>query len=477
MDDDLTELLATGERAAFHGRPSAGVAPLQRAVELAHARGHDAEATAAAWLLGVCLGAAGRYGARHAGPRAARDLVARGARPPPVRVPRRGHAGQRLPPARPSRRGPADRPARARARRRRPGGRVRRACSASPPTRSGSATSPTPTPRWPRPCASPTAAATGGASGSGSTGSAPRSRCCASTPTRRCPRATSAVTLAEASGAPRHVAKGLLFVGVSQVQAGDHEEAASSLRRAATLAESLGCIPLVWPARAVLGALVAPDLARRERARRSRRRVPWCSRSPTTSLARSPRTGSPGPTSPRCSPTDGGGQGSGVRRRLGRTGTDLGLRSGAEDAEHLTVRRRGSGVNRPREDVRHTMTTVLVCDDAPLAREAIRRAVGAVPGVERVTAAGSGEEVLARFPIERPDLVLMDVRMPGIGGVEALASARRRAPRRHRRHAHHGRGPRRRRPRRLRRCPWLCRQGRLARGGRGHRRARPRRRS
>lgn len=63
------------------------------------------------------------------------------------------------------------------------------------------------------------------------------------------------------------------------------------------------------------------------------------------------------------------------------------------------------------------MTTVLVCDDAPLAREAIRRAVGAVPGVERVTAAGSGEEVLARFPIERPDLVLMDVRMPGIGGV------------------------------------------------------------
>jgi DNA-binding NarL/FixJ family response regulator len=72
-----------------------------------------------------------------------------------------------------------------------------------------------------------------------------------------------------------------------------------------------------------------------------------------------------------------------------------------------------------REDVRIPMTTVLVCDDAPLAREAIRRAVGAVPGVERVTAAGSGEEVLARFPIERPDLVLMDVRMPGIGGVEA----------------------------------------------------------
>ncbi|MBP7972670.1 MAG: response regulator transcription factor [Candidatus Nanopelagicales bacterium] len=65
------------------------------------------------------------------------------------------------------------------------------------------------------------------------------------------------------------------------------------------------------------------------------------------------------------------------------------------------------------------MTTVLVCDDAPMAREAVRRQLASLPGVERVTAAGSGEEVLARYPLERPDLILMDVRMPGIGGVEA----------------------------------------------------------
>lgn len=65
------------------------------------------------------------------------------------------------------------------------------------------------------------------------------------------------------------------------------------------------------------------------------------------------------------------------------------------------------------------MTTVLVCDDAPVAREAVQRALSGLPGVDRVTAAGSGEEVLARYPLERPDLILMDVRMPGIGGVEA----------------------------------------------------------
>ena len=65
------------------------------------------------------------------------------------------------------------------------------------------------------------------------------------------------------------------------------------------------------------------------------------------------------------------------------------------------------------------VATVLVCDDSPLAREALRRAVAAVPGVERVLVAGSGEECLARYSAERPDLVLVDVRMPGLGGVEA----------------------------------------------------------
>jgi len=65
------------------------------------------------------------------------------------------------------------------------------------------------------------------------------------------------------------------------------------------------------------------------------------------------------------------------------------------------------------------VATVLVCDDSPLAREALRRAVAAVPGVERVLVAGSGEECLARYGADRPDLVLVDVRMPGLGGVEA----------------------------------------------------------
>jgi len=64
------------------------------------------------------------------------------------------------------------------------------------------------------------------------------------------------------------------------------------------------------------------------------------------------------------------------------------------------------------------MTTVLICDDHRLAREGLRRSVQAVPGVVRVDIADSGEEVLQRWPVERHDLVLMDVGLPGLGGVE-----------------------------------------------------------
>ena len=63
-------------------------------------------------------------------------------------------------------------------------------------------------------------------------------------------------------------------------------------------------------------------------------------------------------------------------------------------------------------------TTVLICDDHRIVREGLRQFVEGVPGVSKVDTAASGEEVLARYPHERPDLILMDVRMPGLGGLE-----------------------------------------------------------
>jgi DNA-binding NarL/FixJ family response regulator len=65
------------------------------------------------------------------------------------------------------------------------------------------------------------------------------------------------------------------------------------------------------------------------------------------------------------------------------------------------------------------VATVLVCDDSAMVRESLHRTLGSVPGITRIVDASSGEEALARWPVERPSLVMMDVRMPGIGGVEA----------------------------------------------------------
>lgn len=257
--DALPGLLEAGEQAAFHGRPVDAVAPLERAVLLARSLDRPIEVAAAAWLLGVALVAAGRYGSalvvltplvdaggapgaaghrrlfgalaastgasaqrqlgRHATARAA-DLVALdladdgvearfdavlGLAGDAVGLDEAGEAAARLTEAR------ALLPA---------GGehwwrqRVRLA--------------------W-------TAAEVALLEGRVTDAAA---------------LAAGAVAAARTAGAPRHVAKGLLIQGIAEVDQ-DDRDAAATLRSAATLAESLGALPLVWPARALLGALVA----------------------------------------------------------------------------------------------------------------------------------------------------------------------------------------------------------------------------
>lgn len=73
--------------------------------------------------------------------------------------------------------------------------------------------------------------------------------------------AERALDLAEEAGAPRHVAKSLLFAGVAATAANQLGEAVDLLSRAAVLAEGLGARPLIWPSRAMLGALQAQSAA------------------------------------------------------------------------------------------------------------------------------------------------------------------------------------------------------------------------
>ena len=258
---DLASLLATGEHAAFHGKPAAAVGALEQAVVVAQSQGRDAEVAAAAWLLGVALAAGGRYGGaltvlsplveggradgaapehrlfaalasstiasvhrqlgRHAVAREA-DLTAStladgapeavfdaelGLASDAVGLEDLDEALTRLDAAR-----------------------------AVVPARSD---------EWWRQrvrlgwVEAEVALLEGRADDAAAT-------------------ALAAVERAEQARAPRHVAKGLLIRGIAQVSSAD-DDATTTLRRAATLAESLGTVPLVWPARALLGALVADD--------------------------------------------------------------------------------------------------------------------------------------------------------------------------------------------------------------------------
>jgi two-component system, NarL family, invasion response regulator UvrY len=62
---------------------------------------------------------------------------------------------------------------------------------------------------------------------------------------------------------------------------------------------------------------------------------------------------------------------------------------------------------------------VLIVDDQPYFRSAAREVVGALPGFRAVAEASSGPEAVAAVGKLHPELVLLDVRMPGMDGIEA----------------------------------------------------------
>jgi DNA-binding NarL/FixJ family response regulator len=61
---------------------------------------------------------------------------------------------------------------------------------------------------------------------------------------------------------------------------------------------------------------------------------------------------------------------------------------------------------------------VLTVDDQAVFRDAAREVIEATPGFEALAEARSGAEALALVEALRPDLVLMDVRMPEMDGIE-----------------------------------------------------------
>jgi hypothetical protein len=260
-EPDLAELLASGERAVFHGPPGAAIGDLERAVGVAQRDGRRAEVAASAWLLGVAMSASGRYGG------ALRVLVplleaGEGSASDDLSLEIRLFASLAAATAASIHRGLG-----------------RHSAAAEFDTRGLAMT------EGPGEAAFDcllglTADAVGAGrledalerlaqseavvEGHGGDWWRQRVRLdwaraevalLADKPHDAILAAAGAVSGAETARAPRHVAKGLLFQGVAELQAGS-EDAIATLRRAASLAEGLGAVPLVWQARALVGALL-----------------------------------------------------------------------------------------------------------------------------------------------------------------------------------------------------------------------------
>jgi DNA-binding NarL/FixJ family response regulator len=71
---------------------------------------------------------------------------------------------------------------------------------------------------------------------------------------------------------------------------------------------------------------------------------------------------------------------------------------------------------------------VLIVDDHPVVRDGLRGVLDGEPDMQVVGEAGHGAEALVRVRAVPVDIVLMDLRMPTMGGVEAIGELRRTAP-------------------------------------------------
>jgi two-component system invasion response regulator UvrY len=66
------------------------------------------------------------------------------------------------------------------------------------------------------------------------------------------------------------------------------------------------------------------------------------------------------------------------------------------------------------------LISVLLVDDHPVVRDGFRRLLEQTPNIKVVAEAGDGETAFERYKECNPDVVVLDLSMPGIGGLEAM---------------------------------------------------------
>jgi DNA-binding NarL/FixJ family response regulator len=75
-----------------------------------------------------------------------------------------------------------------------------------------------------------------------------------------------------------------------------------------------------------------------------------------------------------------------------------------------------------------TRIRVVAVDDHPIVRAGLAAVIGEEADLELVGEAGNGQEAVVLFRAEQPDVTLMDLRMPILGGVDAIRAIRAESP-------------------------------------------------
>jgi DNA-binding NarL/FixJ family response regulator len=71
---------------------------------------------------------------------------------------------------------------------------------------------------------------------------------------------------------------------------------------------------------------------------------------------------------------------------------------------------------------------IMLVDDHPIVRIGLAALIGTLPGMETVAQAGGGREAIGLHRQHKPDVTLMDLRLPDLGGVEVIRAIRAESP-------------------------------------------------
>jgi DNA-binding NarL/FixJ family response regulator len=76
----------------------------------------------------------------------------------------------------------------------------------------------------------------------------------------------------------------------------------------------------------------------------------------------------------------------------------------------------------------YNLLSIFICDDHPVFRNGLRGLLSAMPDMEVIGEATTGEEAVIRASELQPDVILMDIKMPGTNGIEATRKIVRQSP-------------------------------------------------